>query len=143
MHTLLPAYGRDYKSKVKLELDFNADLDFVMATDDRYINKSQLLEMNMSEIRVRYTRMTKVAVIKVAGPIVPIVEDASGFKKFKGITIRQYEKLSSGLSSIGYCLHCSRKVSNVEPDIEDSKCIRCDENQVQGLETILMMGYVN
>ena len=34
--TLLPAYGRDYKSKKAVLADFNAGLDFVMAATGQY-----------------------------------------------------------------------------------------------------------
>ncbi|MEE9598172.1 MAG: hypothetical protein V3V96_15480 [Acidiferrobacterales bacterium] len=41
---LVPAYGRDYKSKKAAQADFDADLDFVTA-GGQYINRSQLLDL--------------------------------------------------------------------------------------------------
>ena len=39
---LLPAYGRDYKSKLAAQLDFDGNKDFVTAKG-QYINKAQIL----------------------------------------------------------------------------------------------------
>lgn len=67
---VVPAYGRDYKSKKAIQADLDAGKDFTI-TDivhpdcGRYINKEQLIEGNYTEVNVRYQRQTKVAVLKV------------------------------------------------------------------------------
>lgn len=55
--TLTPAYGRDYKSRKALLIDWNADKDFV--TNDyklpsRYINKADALTLDITHIQFRY-----------------------------------------------------------------------------------------
>ena len=62
---LIPAYGRDYRSKAAVIDDFNKDLDFIIADihdpyDGKYVNKSQL--DSGCTINVRYQRLTKVVV---------------------------------------------------------------------------------
>ena len=68
--TLLPAYGRDYKSKKEIEADFAADKDFVVADisspwDGKYVNRTQLVESGQKQVNVRYKQQRSVAVIKV------------------------------------------------------------------------------
>lgn len=63
--TLIPAYGRDYKSKKAIMADLDNDLDFILTSSGQYINKSQLIEANMLNINVRYSKLTKIAVIKL------------------------------------------------------------------------------
>lgn len=63
--TLIPAYGRDYKSKKAIIADLDNNLDFILASSGQYINKSQLIEANMLNINVRYSRLTKIAVLKL------------------------------------------------------------------------------
>ena len=61
---LTPAYGRDYKSKAEIEKDLNTDKDFI-AANGQYINKSQLVEMGLKQINVRYGKLRKIAVVKL------------------------------------------------------------------------------
>ena len=65
--TLIPAYGRDYKSKKEVLADFDADKDFVIVdlfsvNDGRYVNKSQLAGFS---VMIRYNKLTKVMVVMV------------------------------------------------------------------------------
>lgn len=60
--TVTPAYGRDYKSKAAILADWNADMDFTLQPDGCYINRPQV---ESGEVNVRYSRMTKVAVLFV------------------------------------------------------------------------------
>jgi hypothetical protein len=67
---LVPAYGRDYKSKASVQADLDADLDFTIADisspwNGRYVNKSQLVDAGYKQITVRYSRLRKVAVIDI------------------------------------------------------------------------------
>ena len=58
--TLTPAYGREYKSKAAILADLLADRDFLM--DGKPVNKSQLLEMGIRNVNVRYKALRQVAV---------------------------------------------------------------------------------
>lgn len=65
--TLVPAYGRDYKSKAAVEADWRADKDFqissIMHPDDgRYINKPQADAEGITA-HIRYNALTRIAVI--------------------------------------------------------------------------------
>ena len=62
---LTPAYGRDYHSKKAVLEDFNADLDFETPSG-QYTNRADLIAMNVSEINIRYGKLRKVMVAKVA-----------------------------------------------------------------------------
>lgn len=67
---LIPAYGRDYKSKAKVIADLQANKDFIIAdyfhpSDGRCINLSQIKEEGIKQVQVRYDRLTKVAMIKI------------------------------------------------------------------------------
>ena len=64
LEPLQPAYGRDYKSLKQAQIDFNADKDFATAMG-QYINKPQVVDMNMSQIRVRYDSNRKTGFLKV------------------------------------------------------------------------------
>lgn len=64
-YTLTPAYNRDYKSKAAIQVDLDADKDFILQPDGRYINKAQLVELGAKQVNVRYQKMTKVTVIKL------------------------------------------------------------------------------
>lgn len=65
---LIPAYGRDYRSKKAIIEDFNKDWDFLVANlhdpyDGKPVCKSELNPQDT--INVRYQHLTKVAVFKV------------------------------------------------------------------------------
>jgi hypothetical protein len=69
--TLTPAYGRDYKSKKEAQADLDADKDFIIAdvfggNAGRAVNKSQLKELDIAAVNVRYAKLTKVTILKVS-----------------------------------------------------------------------------
>jgi len=69
--TIVPAYGRDYKSKKAVEADWNADKDFIVQDmmsgyDGSFVNKSDAKRMGVSHVTVRYKQLRNVTVIKVA-----------------------------------------------------------------------------
>ena len=63
--TLLPAYGRDYKSKRVIIDDLNNNKDFLESTSLRAINKQQFKELNISSFNVRYDQHRKITNIKI------------------------------------------------------------------------------
>ena len=63
--TLLPAYGRDYKSKKLIIDDLNNNKDFLESTTRKYINKEQFKELNISSFNVRYDSQRKIINIKI------------------------------------------------------------------------------
>ena len=63
--TLLPAYGRDYKSKKLIIDDLNNNKDFIESTSLRAINKQQFKELNISSFNVRYDQHRKITNIKI------------------------------------------------------------------------------
>lgn len=63
--TLLPAYGRNYKSKKSIINDLNALKDFVISHTGKYINKPQLEELQISSFNVRYDHQRKITSINI------------------------------------------------------------------------------
>ena len=63
--TLLPAYGRDYKSKKLIIDDLNNNKDFLESTTRKYINKEQFKELDISSFNVRYDSHRKITNIKI------------------------------------------------------------------------------
>ena len=63
--TLLPAYGRDYKSKKLIIDDLNNNKDFIESTSLRAINKQQFKELDISSFNVRYDQQRKITNIKI------------------------------------------------------------------------------
>ena len=63
--TLLPAYGRDYKSKKSIINDLNGLKDFVISHTGQYINKPQFKELNISSFNVRYDQLRKITNINI------------------------------------------------------------------------------
>ena len=63
--TLLPAYGRDYKSKKLIIDDLNNNKDFLESSSLRAINKQQFKELNISSFNVRYDQHRKITNIKL------------------------------------------------------------------------------
>tara|TARA_B100000508_G_C11379196_1_gene237711 strand:- start:435 stop:653 length:219 start_codon:yes stop_codon:yes gene_type:complete len=63
--TLLPAYGRDYKSKKAILNDLNGLKDFLVSHTGQYINKPQFKELNISSFNVRYDQQRKITNIKI------------------------------------------------------------------------------
>lgn len=67
MGTLTPAYGRDYKSVKELQVDFDANKDFVLNSfkGNGMINKEQLIDLGVKSIQVRYKNHTATTIIKI------------------------------------------------------------------------------
>ena len=66
--TLLPAYGRDYKTKAQIQADLDAGKDFVLSgLHAQYINLEQLQELGGTSAVVRYAGQRKVTSVKIAG----------------------------------------------------------------------------
>ena len=63
--TLLPAYGRDYKSKKLIIDDLNNNKDFLESTSLRAINKQQFKELNINSFNIRYDQQRKITNIKI------------------------------------------------------------------------------
>ena len=63
--TLLPAYGRDYKSKKAFIDDIKSNKDFIVAESRQYINKQQFKELNINEFNIRYKNLTQVQKVNV------------------------------------------------------------------------------
>jgi hypothetical protein len=66
LSTLVPAYGRDYKSKKELLADFAANKDFHLQTynGSTYVNREQVEQLKEREVMVRYSKCTKVTILK-------------------------------------------------------------------------------
>ncbi len=68
--TLIPAYGRDYKSKKDVLADFDAGKDFQIAdifhpNVGGYATKQELIEGGEKTVNIRYKAMSQVAVVKL------------------------------------------------------------------------------
>ena len=66
--TLVPAYGRDYKSKAAVLADWEAGKDFLMTykLSDGYVNVVQLADlkvMGVTHLHFRYRKLEKVCVL--------------------------------------------------------------------------------
>jgi len=64
--TLVPAYGRDYRSQKEVKAAWDAGQDFQISCfghphDGRYINKPQAAGQSYN---VRYKRLTQICVVK-------------------------------------------------------------------------------
>lgn len=65
---LIPAYGRDYKSKAEAIAAFDAGKDFELASifhGGRYCSKSDFAEG--ARVLIRYKRLTQIAAVTVKG----------------------------------------------------------------------------
>ena len=61
--TLIPAYGRDYKSRDAIIKDFDSNKDFMLLPEKVYINKDQIEPGTTVELR--YKQHTQVTVVTV------------------------------------------------------------------------------
>ena len=66
--TLVPAYGRDYKSKKAVLEDFDAGKDFEAVGYDGngYVNKEQLAGKTVT---IRYKRLTQAMIVRVPAAV--------------------------------------------------------------------------
>jgi hypothetical protein len=72
--TLIPAYGRDYKSKKDVLAALNVGADFVLRSynaPDTYINAQGLRELGVRELNVRYGNLRKVCVLRMGSDVKP------------------------------------------------------------------------
>lgn len=65
--TVIPAYGRDYKSQAEVRAAFNAGADFIIkdffsGQDGRAINREDAQRAGV-KLSIRYARQTKVIVL--------------------------------------------------------------------------------
>lgn len=68
--TLVPAYGRDYKSRKAVLADWEAGKDFLIQDissphDGRYINKEDAASLKGTTFNIRYKNFTQICVVKV------------------------------------------------------------------------------
>jgi hypothetical protein len=64
--TLVPAYGRDYKSQKEVLADWNTGKDFRMEPQGCYCSKRDFeKEKGTVTVNIRYAKLTKVLPIKV------------------------------------------------------------------------------
>ena len=62
--TVVPAYGRDYKSVKAALADWEADKDFHIAGGGPYINKADFVRSeDLTEIRIRFDKLQQVTII--------------------------------------------------------------------------------
>lgn len=68
--TLIPAYGRDYKSKKEVLKDWDSNKDFIIQTfgpnDGRYINKSDASKTT-DKYTIRYNQLRSIVVVNTKG----------------------------------------------------------------------------
>jgi hypothetical protein len=55
---VVPAYGRDYKSRAAVMADWNAGKDFKHAVTGQYLSKRDAEQNNLT-VWIRYSKMTK------------------------------------------------------------------------------------
>lgn len=73
MHlTLVPAFGRDYKSKAEVQRDLDAGKDFIIATyghryDGKPANAESLRQAGVKTVNIRYKQQRSVGVFRVPG----------------------------------------------------------------------------
>jgi len=68
--TLVPAYGRDYKSQKAVLADWNSDKDFIIndlfdVYDGKPCNKTDLKRAGKTFVQIRYNKLAKVLGVKV------------------------------------------------------------------------------
>lgn len=84
--TLVPAYGRDYKSKKQIQEDLIAEKDFIISDfsnpwDGKYANLQQLHDYD--ELNIRYKKLANVAVFKTAD-LIKLQQKKASYKKLTG-----------------------------------------------------------
>jgi hypothetical protein len=72
MKTLVPAYGRDYKTAGAVKKDWDAKKDFIIADlfdmyDNKPVNITDTYHTDWDSVLIRYDKLTKVTVIKLRG----------------------------------------------------------------------------
>lgn len=66
-YNLIPAYGRDYKSKKAVLEDWTAGKDFLISSPGRsvYINNADAVKGGIVQVNIRYKGLRSIAVIKL------------------------------------------------------------------------------
>jgi hypothetical protein len=75
--SVVPAYGRDYKSKAAVEADWNAGKDFRMMSgpnDGRVFNKASGVPVG-TILMIRYQRLTKQMALTIKPLVIPPVSN--------------------------------------------------------------------
>ena len=67
---VVPAYGRDYKSKKEILAAWESGQDFQICdiscrNDGAYVNKADAENSSLWEVHVRYAKLSKIAAIKI------------------------------------------------------------------------------
>ena len=101
--TVVPAYGRDYKSKQEVEAAWNAGTDFQIQDvssrwNGSYINKEDAKAGGIREVNVRYKRLRSVTVIKM-GTATPLASHVAHRHRVKSAAnwihdIRELDEVS-------------------------------------------------
>ena len=71
MLTIVPAYGRDYKTEEKAVADWNNDKDFKIADvsspyNGRYINLQDAQnDKNIKQVKIRYNKLADFVIVNV------------------------------------------------------------------------------
>lgn len=60
--TLMPSYGKDFKSKAGVIEALNNGKDFTESLSGSQISSSELLKMNVFSVSIRYAKLRKVLV---------------------------------------------------------------------------------
>jgi len=65
---LTPAYGNDYKKQSEVKAAWEAGQDFVLNSfqGTTYINKAGAVKAGYDSVQIRYSKKTKVMVLKVS-----------------------------------------------------------------------------
>lgn len=71
MPTVVPAYGRDYRSKGQAIADWEAGKDFILQDisspwDGKPINKEDAVKAGYRSVNIRYKNLRQIAVVKMA-----------------------------------------------------------------------------
>jgi hypothetical protein len=61
----------------------------------------------------------------------------------KNITVTEAEFAELNEEYGGFCLACGEQAYGVEPDAENYSCESCGEDQVFGVEQLLVLGKIN
>jgi hypothetical protein len=67
-NSVVPAYGRDYKSKAALLKDWNDNKDFQLEPQKQYVNKEQvqqLKENGITHLQFRYKKIRNVFILEL------------------------------------------------------------------------------
>lgn len=62
--TLVPAYGRDYKSQAEVKAALDANKDFQDPMSLSYVGKEELLREAPIEVHIRYKALRNICVVR-------------------------------------------------------------------------------